>query len=506
MKWTSDNSNVSVIVPKGEKYAIATATEEATAKITALHESGRSNEKEVTFHGKIPDHIEIQEGYCGDGDCPVITGKTIDIPIVDRVDYENKPEGVYYPTAWLVYSDGSKEYINDRIGIRWWSADQIRAYVNTTKGSFVFGRGLGEGIEISVSYRGEHKTSFFVNVVEDTTTKTLTQIGILNTQEAGWGCTQNDADYGEKLSMLIGDEGKYLMACGKFRYSDGTIKWEDINNNVAWFSSDSDVARVQTSTGELKALGGGNAVITAQLAEIKGAIDVEVVDKTPDHIEIQEGYCEDGKCPVITGTTVRIPIVDDVEYDPVSLGAYYPTAWLVFTDGTKQYINTTSGIRWWSADQIRAYVNTLRGSFVFGRGIGNGIEISVSYRGEYKTSFFVDVYEDTSEKTLRKIGIKNVKDLGWGCTQNDADYGTKLTVKASLMPRQYLQACGQFEYANGTIKWEDINNNVAWLSSDRDIAYVRTTTGKLKAIKSGNAVISAQLAEIKGQIDVDVVE
>jgi len=507
VKWASNNPQVTYTLEKYEKTLYVTSNEsDVNATITATSKNGVTvGSRVVVFESKVPDHIEIQDGYCGDGDCPVITGKTIDIPIVDDVNYDPVSQGAYYPTAWLVFSDGSKEYITDRLGIRWWSADQIRAYVNTVKGSFVFGRGLGEGIEISVSYRGEHKTSFFVNVIQDTTTKTLQKVGIMNTQEYGWGCSQIDEDYGEKLTMLIGDEGKYLMACGQFKYTDGTIKWEDINNNVAWLSSDSDVARVQTYSGELKALGAGNAVISAQLAGIKGLIDVTVEDKTISHIEIQESWCEDGTCPVITGTTVDIPIVDDVTYNPTPIGTYYPTAWLVFTDGTKQYINTTSGIRWWSADQIRAYVNTTKGSFVFGRGLGNGIEISVSYRGENKTSFFVNVKEDTTTKTLKSVGIKNTKDLGWGCTQDDADYGTALTVKLSILPRSYLQACGKFEYSDGSpSKWEDINNNVAWFTTDRKIAYVRTTTGKLKTVKPGTVTIKAQVAGVDGSIGVTV--
>ena len=505
VKWTSYDKRVVVVYDKEKKSIFATANERVETTIEAFRNETLKDTQIVVFERGVFDHIEIQEGYCENGDCPVITGKTVDIPIVDRIDYENKPEGVYYPTAWAVYTDGSKTYINSMIGIRWWSADQVRAYVDTTKGSFVFGRGVGEGIEISVSYRGEYKTSFYVNVIEDTTSKTLKEIGIINTKEQGWGCSQYDEDYGKKLNMDIGEEGKYLQACGKFQYTDGSIQWEDINNNVAWFSSDSNIARVSTYTGEIKALGGGNAVVTAQLAEIKGSIDIFVNDKIPDHIEIQEGYDPNGQAPIITGKTVDIPIVDDVSYDPVSEGAYYPTAWLVFTDGSKEYINTTSGIRWWSADQVRAYVDTTRGSFVFGRGVGKGIEISVSYRGEYKTSFYVNVLEDTKTKTLIQIGIKNTKDLGWGCTQEDVDYGTGLTLKVGD-DGKYLMACGKFQYSDGSMKWEDINNNVAWFSSKENVARVRTTTGELVAKSEGNTLISAQLAKIEGNINVTVVE
>ena len=504
VKWISGDKRVSIVNDKDEKCVYATSQERLVTTIEAEKTPTLKAKKTVTFDRKDFDHIEIQEGYCENGDCPVITGKTVDIPIVDDVNYDPVSEGAYYPTAWAVYSDGSKRYINTMVGIRWWSADQVRAYVNTIQGSFVFGRGVGRGIEISVSYRGEHKTSFFVNVVEDTNTKTLQKIGIKNTQLDGWGCSQSDNDYGGKLEMNIGDEGKYLQACGKFQYGDGSVKWEDINNNVLWSSSDAEVARVQTYTGELKALGAGNAVITAQLAEVKGSFDVTVVDKRPDHIEIQGYYPADsGNTKIITGKTVDIPIVDEVNYDPVSIGAYYPKAYLVFTDGSRQYINSTSGVRWWSSDQVRAFVDTTRGSFVFGRGVGNGIEISVSYRGEYRTSFFVNVYEDTTQKTLRKIGIKNTKDLGWGCTQNDSDYGTGLVVDKGDNGK-YLMACGQFEYTNGNIEWEDINDNVAWFSSDDNVARMRTLTGELIAKEAGSTVISAQFVGVVGATKVTV--
>ena len=502
VNWTSDNINVRII--NNGKNVLVTSDDRVEATIKAMKDKLEDNQS-VVFERKAFDHIEIQDGYSEDGSNTIITGQTIDIPIVDRVDYEDKPEGVYYPTAWAVYTDGTKTYIGSSLGIRWWSANQIKAYVNTIKGSFVFGRGLGNGIEISISYRGEHKTSFFVNVKQDTTTKTLKQIGIVNTKLDGWGCSQNDNYYGESLEMNIGEEGKYLQACGKFEYTTGDILWEDINNNVAWSSENNDIARVQTVTGNVKALGGGTTKIHAILAGINGEIGVTVADKIPDHIEIQ-GYspADSTDTKVITGQTLSIPIVDNVNYDPVTIGAYYPKAYLVFTDGTKEYINSTSGIRWWSSNQISAFVDTTRGSFVFGRGNGNGIEISVSYRGDNKTSFFVNVAQSTTTKTLTKVGIKNTKDLGWGCTQSDTDYGTSLTVKVDDNGK-YLQACGKFTYTDRTTAvWEDINDNVAWFSSKEDVARVRTTTGELISKSAGKTTIKAQVAGIDGNTTVTV--
>jgi len=502
VKWSSSKPNQVKIIKNGKSVYI-TSDDRTEATIKAVKDTSEDTQA-VVFERKVFDHIEIQDGYSEDGSNAIITGKTITIPIVDDVSYDPVSEGAYYPTAWAVYTDGTKTYIGASLGIRWWSANQVRAYVNTIKGSFVFGRGLADKVEISVSYRGEHKTSFFVNVKEDTTSKTLTNIGIVNTKLDGWGCSQDDNYYGEKLDMNIGEEGKYLQACGKFKDSDGTFNWEDINNNVAWISLNNDVARVQTTTGNVKALGGGRTIIRAKLAGITGDINITVEDKIPDHIEIQEKHCEAGDCPVITDLTKNIPIVDDVNYNPVSIGAYYPTAWLVFTDGTKQYIGATTGIRWWSDNQIKAFVDTTRGSFVFGRGNGQGIEISVSYRGEHKTSFFVNVAQDTTTKTLTKVGIKNTKDKGWGCTQNDVDYGTTLTVNVDD-DGKYLQACGKFSYSDGTADaWEDINDNVAWFSTDRSVSRVRTTTGELISRSVGATTITAKVADINGTTVVNV--
>ena len=232
-------------------------------------------------------------------------------------------------------------------------------------------------------------------------------------------------------------------------------------------------------------------------------MSITFTDPKFDHLEIQEGYRADGNGKVITGTNVGIQIVDDVNYDPVSEGAYYPTAWAVYDDGTKVYVNTETF--WWSEDQIRAYVNSIRGSFVFGRGIGNDIAIKTTWRdGEAQEEFTVNVTTPIN-KNLLQLGIKNTSSIhGWGCDQNDSVYNKDSTFKVGDN-NKHLMACGKFHYdANGTEVWEDVNNNVAWFSSDRNVAFVRTINGKLHLVAEGNAIISIQLAGEQADMNVTV--
>jgi len=281
-------------------------------------------------------------------------------------------------------------------------------------------------------------------------------------------------------------------------YADGSDP-EDVTEKASWESNNSNVSVddgiVYSSTAQI-------AEITASYGDKSASRKVVFTDANFNYLEIQEGYREDGQGIVVTGNTIGLQIVDDVSYDPVSLGAYYPTLWAVYDDGTKHYANQEAF--WWSSDQIRAYVNTIQGSFVFGRGIGSGIEITARYMGD-ESSFFVDVTAPIN-KDLLVIGIKNTKTDGWGCDQNDAVYNNPATFSLSDSRKKYLQACGKFHYPDGTEQWEDINNNVAWLSTDRNIAFMRTYNGRLIVVQEGTVTISAKVAGKVGEINVTVIQ
>jgi len=76
-------------------------------------------------------------------------------------------------------------------------------------------------------------------------------------------------------------------------------------------------------------------------------------------------------------------LVDGVSYDPVSPNALYPTAWAVFSDGSKEYNNTQT--LWWSDNQQAAYVKHIQGSFAFGRNlIPTGSEATIQSMGSQR--------------------------------------------------------------------------------------------------------------------------
>jgi hypothetical protein len=304
----------------------------------------------------------------------------------------------------------------------------------------------------------------------------------------------------DDASTVVGNR-VYLDAWG--RYNNGAV--QHLNRDGVWKTSNSKVPVTKESeSGKVyaTATGADTATITVSYKGVSKAINVEFTEPKFDHLEIQEGYQADGNGPIITNTAVDIPIVDAVNYDPVSLGAYYPTTWAVYDNGKKIYVNTETF--WWSTNQIKAYVNTIKGSFVFGRGLENNIDIKATWRdGEAQEKFQVNVYEDTTEKTLQEVGILNTFAEGWGCQQDDKVYNKPATVLVGAKGK-YVMACGKFHYKDGTTKWEDINNNVAWLSTDRKVAFVRTTNGKLIAVSEGTTTISAQVAGKTGNMDLTV--
>jgi len=273
--WRSrDDAVDNVIVEKDRKAGIvyARAAEGyANARITA-EMNGVEGETHVTFVAPLFDHLEIQEKYCENGDCPVITGKTIDVGIVDDVD-KTDPEA-YYFTLWAVYKDGRKEYVNQEVNV--WSADMVRVYVNGTIGTFVFGRGTTSSpVEVKASWGEKATASFYVNVKENPQ-RTLVEVRIKNTKDYGWTCNDINDTNTDKIELTVGDNDHHLMACGLYHDEANGDEWVDINNNVAWSSEERGIAFVKGTNGITYAIEAGSTKIHATLAKKTGSIDVEV--------------------------------------------------------------------------------------------------------------------------------------------------------------------------------------------------------------------------------------
>ena len=133
--WSSSNPAVATVDSLGVVSGVATGD----AVITATF-SGLSTQHSVRYRAAELVSLEIVNG--AKGKTP-INGTTVPIYLVDDVSYPSDPEGLspnaYYPVVYAKYSDGTRTYVNDQAFV---SSNQDAAYVNWTKGSFVFGRDL----------------------------------------------------------------------------------------------------------------------------------------------------------------------------------------------------------------------------------------------------------------------------------------------------------------------------------------------------------------------------
>lgn len=265
-KWESDNPEVTVT------EGVVSSAVPGVATITASY-AGYQGTRKVKFTDATFTHLEIQEGWVGDGEGKVITNTTQEIEIV-YVDYDPVSAGAYYPTLWAVYDDGFKDYVSDKRGAVWQSSDQAKAQVNTTKGSFVFGRANGTGIDITAKYKGA-EVGFKVDVV-GTRDSDLLELAFVD-GETSWGC-----DNPKITTLSIPEESSHqVQACGKFiDHNTNTEKWIDVNANVIWKSSAPGIARVrQTINSKVQGLSAGAAVITIGFDGLRGELQVQVVPK-----------------------------------------------------------------------------------------------------------------------------------------------------------------------------------------------------------------------------------
>jgi hypothetical protein len=222
-----------------------------------------------------------------------------------------------------------------------------------------------------------------------------------------------------------------------------------------------------------------SAVITAKFEGVSASYQIHFTAAEPVGLEIQESYCENGNCPVVTDKTVDIYMVYDVNYNPVSDEAYYPTAWLVYSDGSKRYVNTSAF--WWSDNQDAAYVNFLKGSFVFGRDLAENVKITARYAG-FSANFYVNVKPKADAPTLNSIELR----YGSG---NGPDITDK-TVNLAQRDKFWLEAWGHWSNGNVT----NINSKVFYSSSDITKAWIfDPISSYVHARKdaTGDAVITA---------------
>ncbi len=348
-----------------DNKGVVTAKEEGYAEISARF-SDVNDENMIARHPvrfvETSAAVKSLDIHDGDSSCAkdtIITGTTVDIPLLDDVtqpDNSVDPSipvtpGAYYAVACATFEDGSVEYVGNVSG--WWSSDQESAYINGLQSPYVFGRNYAQGVTIKAQYAGM-EASFKVNVT-DAITRTLVSIDIVPRE------TENVV--GSTLNI---PEGLYSWVTAYGNYSDGSR--EDINSNVFWKSSELSVAYMNETQGSnIYGRGAGDATISAYWQGVTGTIDVHVIKL--DSITLKAG--EDSTHPVsgtvinTTGSTLYI--------SSQSIGGTYPKqvyleAYGEYEDDVTRYINTD--VIWRVDDSSKASMIAPNGSWIKGKETG----------------------------------------------------------------------------------------------------------------------------------------
>ncbi len=273
--------------------------------------------------------IQIELGYSPDTPTPITE---LNVPIATEV----------YITAWGIYGDGSREYVNtDTV---YWSSNQQVASINSIISSNVYGRDLGTAT-VTAYYQGK-EASIEVTVVNNGSA--LESIEIVS--------RDYDDVTGDSFDMYAGEK-QWLTAYGN--YADGSR--EDINRYVAWSSSDRNIAWILDEVdSNVHGRSEGDATITAEWQGVSASTTAHVTGL--NSIEIQEG-CSSSETAVINAG-------NPLELFVGRLNAQCINAWGNYSDGTKTRITTT--VFWSSEDRDVATMDLLqRDSEVTGKAPGS---------------------------------------------------------------------------------------------------------------------------------------
>ena len=326
VNWTSSDTATATIDATGTVTGVAVgnvtliATAKTDSSITATH-SLEVIEAAVTLTS-----IQIERGYNPSTPQPITT---LDVPITTEV----------YVTAWGIYSDGTRKYINtDTV---WWSDEQQIASINYLDSTNIYGRDLGTAM-IGARYEGL-TASIEVMVVNNGSTLT----GIMLKTDDGTDVT------GGTLDTIPAGFKTWVTAYGT--YSDGTTG-VNINRYVAYSSDEPDVAYVNdVIDSNIHGQSNGSAVITAKWQGVSASVTAPVTGLTSIVIKTSEGNPIDIDNPltILTGP----------------LNKAYITAHGNYEDGQERYINTI--VFWKSDDKDIASISLLQNaSWV--RGINAG--------------------------------------------------------------------------------------------------------------------------------------
>ncbi len=357
------------------------------------------------------------------------------------------------------FSDGSSRDITNEV--TWKATTQT---VSVDQSGFVQALSIGSA-EITAHYLTQTAALIVDSAIAEVVEATIDSIDISGPNEAPIGTSVQ------------------LTAIASYNNSSAL----DVTTQATWMSDQTGVSIINglvtsTSTADVE--------ITAIYDGVSTTHSIHFREAVLEYLEIQESYSADGNGKIITDTTQKIYLVDDVNYDPVSPNAYYPTVWAVYTDGHKEYVTTEAF--WWSSNQNSAYVNTIQGSFVFGKDLAKEVEISAKWGGE-EASFYVDVIIQEGAPTLDTIVFRT-------------DDGTDVTnTKIDIPEGEMLWVTAYGQFSNGTE--ENINAKSYYSSSAPKTAFViDQIDSNIRALNPGTAQISATWQGVTGIVNVEVIE
>ncbi len=316
--WTSSSSAIATVDAMGVVTGVALG--DVTITATAKNDSSIVATHNMTVTDATLVSIQIEDGYYPDTPKPITT---LDVDITTE----------HYITAWGIYSDGSRHYINtDTV---WWSKDQQIASINFIQSSNVYGRDLGT-TTVTAYYEGL-EASITVNVVSADGDPTLIAI-TLKTNDG------TDVTGGTIAPIPAGFE-TWVTAYGT--YSDGST--ENINRYAAYSSDKPEVAIViDEIDSNIRGRSAGEAVITAEWQGISASVTAPVIGL--DSIEIQEG-CSSSETAVIDAS-------NPLELTVGRLNAECINAWGNYADRSK--IRITTSVLWGTEDRDIAKMDLLQ--------------------------------------------------------------------------------------------------------------------------------------------------
>jgi len=446
VNWTSSNPAMATVDALGVVTGVVLG--DVTITATAKNDNSIVATHNMTVTDATLVSIQIENSYNPDTPQPITT---LDVPITTEK----------YITAWGIYSDGSRHYINtDTI---WWSEDQQIASINFLKSSKVYGRDLGK--TTVTAYYGGLEASISVTVINNGPTLTAITLEI----NGGIDVT------GGTIDPIPAGFETWVTAYGN--YSDGTTR-VNINRHVAYSSDKPEVAYViDAIDSNIRGRSAGSAVITAEWQGVSATVTAPVIGLNT--IEIQEG-CGATETPRIdAGNPLNLIVPEEQCIN----------AWGNYSDGIKRRVTTV--VFWKSQDQSIASMDILQR------------DSKVSSEATGSTTVSAALVDINGTAPVNVVGIDTIEiQKGYVADGSGEVINSANPLNISIGDVFYITAWGN--YSDGVKRY--INTDVFWKSDNNDIASmpILQTSSNVTGESVGSTEVSATLKGVIGSAPVNV--